>query len=105
MVLLGVSRDRHCNGEHDFVHCRNLILVTLERYHLDLEYPVLLEMDFYCRCAVILDQLDAQKGSLKGLASKSGKANKARDDTRRLLAILIETLKCKLFSQLFVLLA
>ena len=58
-------------------------------------------MDIYCRCAVILDQLEAQKGSLKGLASKSGKANKARDDTRRLLAILIETLKCKPISPLW----
>lgn len=61
-------------------------------------------MDIYCRCAVILDQLEAQKGSLKGLASKSGKANKARDDTRRLLAILIETLKCKPCSPFLILL-
>jgi len=49
-------------------------------------------MDFYVRCALILDQLEAKKGSLKGLATKH--ENKVKQDTRRLLAVTIETLKC-----------
>ena len=53
-------------------------------------------MDFYHRSALILDSLDAKKGSVKGLCMQEAKRNKwaKQGEGSRFLKIVIETLKC-----------
>ena len=46
---------------------------------------------FYWRAASMLDALDAREGSLRSLATKYERFG----DAKRLLALLIETLKCE----------
>jgi len=46
-------------------------------------------MNFYYKCASILDSLDAKKGSIKGLVATLPEA-----DRKRGAAVVIETLKC-----------
>jgi hypothetical protein len=48
-------------------------------------------MDAYIRAAIVLDKLDARSGSVKGLAAAHAK----HGDTKRLIALVSETLKCR----------
>jgi predicted TIM-barrel enzyme len=54
-------------------------------------------MDAYIRAAIVLDKLDARSGSVKGLAAAHAK----NGDTKRLIALVSETLKCQFRDSFF----
>ena len=53
-------------------------------------------MDFYHRSALILDSIDAKRGSIKGLCmaeAKRGRQGK-EGEASRFLKVIVEVLKC-----------
>lgn len=57
-------------------------------------------MDFYHRAALILDSLDAKRGSVKGLCMAEGKRGRfgKEGEAARFLKVIVEVLKCKLYA-------
>ncbi|KAK4056352.1 hypothetical protein OIO90_002495 [Microbotryomycetes sp. JL221] len=49
-------------------------------------------MDFYHRCAAILDSLDAKKGSIKGLCMQEAKKSRKEGEAGRFLKVLVGVL-------------
>lgn len=52
-------------------------------------------MDFYHRSALILDALDAKKGSVKGLCMSEATKSRKPGEGARFLKVVVEVLKCE----------